>query len=280
MLSATACIATAGICAALLVLRQLHLLSRWWTGMVGQRTELELANLFVFIPAARLLALTTMLAVFMGATAWALGAPLALILVVTLLTLALPRIWSFAVRRRWRRQLVQQLPDALALWSGLLRAGQGTHQALAQVAQRQTGPLGHELRFMLGQVRMGVPLESAFASLRERAEASDLRLLATLLATQRELGGNLAESLQRLSDLLRNRLLMEARIGSLTSQGRMQGVVVGLLPVLLMAVLYAMEREAMQVLHTTWQGWAAIALIIALETAGFLMIHRIVNIRI
>ena len=127
---------------------------------------------------------------------------------------------------------------------------------------------------------MGIPLEGAFASLRERAEASDLRLLATLLATQRELGGNLAESLQRLSDLLRNRLLMEARIGSLTSQGRMQGVVVGLLPVFLMGVLYAMEREAMQVLHTTWQGWAAIALIIALETAGFLMIHRIVNIRI
>lgn len=280
MLSATVFIAVAGVCAALLVLRQLHVLSRWWTGLVGTRTELELANLFVFIPAARLLALTVMLATAAGAIAGAAGVPLAMVLVIVMLTLALPRLWSLAVRRRWRRQLVSQLPDALALWSGLLRAGQGTHQALAQVAQRQAGPLGHELRFMLGQVRLGIPLETAFASLRERAGASDLRLLATLLATQRELGGNLAESLQRLADLLRNRLLMEARIGSLTSQGRMQGVVVGLLPLFLMAVLYVMEREAMQVLHSTWQGWVAIALIVVLEAAGFLMIHRIVSIRI
>ena len=77
MLSATVFIAVAGVCAALLVLRQLHVLSRCWTGLVGTRTELELANLFVFIPAARLLALTVMLATAAGAIAWAAGVPLA-----------------------------------------------------------------------------------------------------------------------------------------------------------------------------------------------------------
>lgn len=280
MLSVLLFVAIAGIAASLVLLRQMHLASRWWTGLAGQQTAHDLANLFVFIPAARLLVLTLAFAGAVGGLSWLAGAPTAMVLVLMLIAMGLPRLWSFRVRQRWRRQLAQQLPDALALWAGLLRAGQGSHQALAQVAQRQTGALGHELRLILGQVRMGMALESAFALLRERAGIADLRLLATLLATQRELGGNLAESLQRLAELLRNRLLMEARIAALTSQGRMQGLVVGLLPVFLLAVLYVMEREAMRVLHTTWQGWAAIGLIIALEVVGFLLIRRIVNIRI
>jgi tight adherence protein B len=166
------------------------------------------------------------------------------------------------------------------MWAGLLRAGQSTQQALSQVAQRQATPLGDELRLVLGQLRMGVQLEEAFGSLRRRADMQDLRLLSTLLATQRELGGNLAESLQRLSELMRGRLQMEARIDSLTAQGRVQGVVVGTLPLLLLVVLYMMEREAMQVLHTTWQGWAALAAIAVLELLGFVLIRRIVRIEI
>jgi tight adherence protein B len=60
----------------------------------------------------------------------------------------------------------------------------------------------------------------------------------------------------------------------------MQGVVVGVLPLLLLAVLYVMEREAMQVLHTTWQGWAALAAIAMLEVLGFFLIRRIVRIEV
>jgi tight adherence protein B len=197
-----------------------------------------------------------------------------------LVALAAPRLLVRWLRTRWQRRLAQQLPDALALWAGLLRAGQSSQQALAQVAERQGAPLGDELRFVLGQLRMGVALEEAFGSLRRRAGIQDLRLLSTLLATQRELGGNLAESLQRLADLVRGRLLMEARIDSFTAQGRIQGVVVGTLPLLLLAVLYVMEREAMQVLHTTWQGWTALGAIAALELLGFVLIRRIVRIEI
>jgi tight adherence protein B len=98
------------------------------------------------------------------------------------------------------------------------------------------------------------------------------------LQANRDLGGNLAESLHRLAELLRGRLLMEARIDSLTAQGRLQGVVVGALPLLLLAVLYAMESDTMQVLHTTVQGWATLMVMVALELTGFLLIRRIVRI--
>jgi tight adherence protein B len=280
VLSAALLLAVAAAAGMLILLRRLRGAAMWWAGLAGQRTETELASLFVFVSAGRLLGLTVALAAVVVGLALLLRAPVPLALSVGIFALAVPRLTLRMLRSRWQSRLAQQLPDALALWAGLLRAGQSSQQALAQVAQRQSAPLGDELRFVLGQLRMGIPLETTFDSLEERSALADLRLLSTLLATQRELGGNLAESLHRLAELLRGRLQMEARIASLTAQGRMQGVVVGVLPLLLLAVLYVMEREAMQVLHTTWQGWAALAAICFLELVGFVLIRRIVRIDI
>jgi tight adherence protein B len=247
---------------------------------VGGRTETDLASLFVFISSRRLLGLTLAMATACALLALALHAPWPLVGLLAVACLALPRLAVRMLGARRQRALARQLPDALALWAGLLRAGQGTHHALAQVASRQAAPLGDELRMVLGQMRLGAAMEAGFAGLCERSGLADLRLLATLLATHRELGGNLAESLQRLAELLRGRLMMEERIQSLTAQGRMQGVVVGLLPLLLLAVLYAMETEAMSVLHTTWQGWVALAGILVLELTGYLLIRRIVKVQV
>lgn len=266
--------------AVFVLLSQLRQATVWWARLAGHRTESDLANIFIFIPASRLLLVSMLLAVLVAGIAGMLRWPTPAVVAASLITLTMPRVAVRWLRLRWQHRLAQQLPDALSSWAGLLRAGQSSQHALGQVAQRQAVPLGNELRLVLGQLRMGVPVEEAFSALRERAGIADLRLLSTLLATQRELGGNLAESLQRLADLLRGRLLMEARIASLTAQGRMQGVVVGVLPLLLLAVLYVMERDAMQVLHTTWQGWMALAAIAVLELLGFFLIRRIVRIEV
>lgn len=280
MLTIALLIAIALSAGLLLLVSRLRAAGAWWAGLAGERTEAELASLFVFVSARRLLGVTIGLAAVVAVVALLAGAPLPVIVLMALGALALPRILSRRLALRWRRRLSEQLPDALALWGGLLRAGQGTQQALAQVSQRQAAPLGNEFRFILNQARMGVPLEEGFDALRERTGLSDLQLLSTLLATHRELGGNLAESLQRLAELLRDRLLMESRINSLTAQGRLQGLVVGLLPLGLLAVLYVMEPAAMSVLHSTWQGWCALGVIALLEVAGFAMIRRIVRIPI
>jgi tight adherence protein B len=269
--------ALAAMAVALLVGRQLASAARWF-GVIGQRTETDLAQLFVFIPASRLLGFTALLVGLALVTALLLRLPLAFLPVVLGVAAVTPRLVVAWLRQRRTRRLAQQLPDALALWAGLLRAGQGTTQALSQVSARQGAPLGDELRMVLAQLRLGTGIDVAFQGLRERAQLADLRLLSTLLQANREIGGNLAEPLGRLAELLRGRLLMEARIQSLTAQGRMQGVVVGALPLLLLLVLYAMEGETMRVLHTTPQGWAALAVIAVLEMVGFILMRRIVRI--
>jgi tight adherence protein B len=270
--------ALASACCILLLTRPLSALVRKQSAGMLQRTEADLALLFIFVSATRL-RLATLLAV---ALTFALGSLLDLPwLVGTLLagSMALvPRLSVGFLLHRWRRRLTAQLPDALALWAGLLRAGQAMAPALTQLASRQANPLGAELKLVLSQYRLGVGLDIAVAQLRDRAAVADLRMLATLLRAQRELGGNLAEALERLASMLRNRLAMEARIHSLTAQGRLQGVVVGALPLFLAVVLTFMEPETMQAMLVAPIGWAAISLVAVLEIAGFLMIRRIVNI--
>jgi tight adherence protein B len=270
--------AFAVLCACVCGVRRLRdIASKPSVGLM-QRTEADLALLFIFVSASRLRIMALLAAALTAAMCawirlpWFVGAVLALSMALG------PRLIVSLLRQRWRRRLTNQLPDALALWAGLLRAGQAMTPALTQLASRQANPLGAELRLVLSQYRLGIGLDIAVANFRDRALVPDLRMLSALLRAQRELGGNLAEALERLASLLRNRLAMEARIRSLTAQGRLQGVVVGALPLLLAAVLTFMEPEAMRSMLVTPAGWVAMSLVVVLEIAGFVMIRRIVNI--
>jgi tight adherence protein B len=98
------------------------------------------------------------------------------------------------------------------------------------------------------------------------------------MRVSRDTGGNLAETLEQLAQTLRTKITLEGKIRALTAQGKLQGVVVGLLPVGLMFVLSKMEPEAMAPLFHSWYGWVTLAVIAVLELIGLLIIRKIVNI--
>lgn len=247
--------------------------------MFGQ-AQSELAGLFIFVDARQLQAITALMMAVVALVVLATGVPLLAGLMFMAAGAALPGILVRVLRARRRAKIAIQLPDALAMWAGLLRSGQGVSQALGQVTARQAQPLREDLGMLLRQHRVGVPIEKAVREWSARVNLPDLGMLSTLLHATRELGGNLAESLSRLADIMRKRMVMEARVRALTSQGKLQGLIVGLLPVLLMAVLGAMEPEAMRKLYQTYAGWAVLAAILALEATGFVFIRRIVNIEV
>lgn len=246
--------------------------------MQHRLAEGDLASMFIFLDARRVVAGSVILALLLALSTVLLGAAWPVWLVALAAGLMVPRFLVGQLRRARQRRLYLQLPDALQAWAGLLAAGHGMNSALAQVAERQASPLGDELRMLVRQGRMGVPVDGAFESLCRRIGAADLVLMSTLLRVTQELGGNLGESLLRLSSLLRARQAVEARIRSLTAQGRLQGVIVGLLPLALLLVLCVMEPAAMSTLFTRPAGWAVLALIASLELTGFLLIRRIVAI--
>jgi tight adherence protein B len=108
----------------------------------------------------------------------------------------------------------------------------------------------------------------------------DFVLFVTCVRVARDLGGNLAEAVERLAASLRRKLVMEDRIDALTAQGRLQGWIVGLLPVFLAGVLAWLEPDAMRRLYTTPIGWSVLAVLAVLLGAGALLIRKIVRIDI
>ena len=192
--------------------------------------------------------------------------------------LVLPSLAHRRLRRRRLTVLQRQLPDAIAAVAAGLRGGLGLWQALELVPRHQPRPVSQELALVLRQHRMGLPLEEALEGFARRSALHDVRMLVATLAISRDLGGGLAEALERLAAAVRRRVAMEERIRALTAQGRMQGVIVGALPIGVAAVLYLIEPGPMSRLVVTPLGWLVVGVVAVLETIGALLIRKIVRI--
>jgi tight adherence protein B len=240
------------------------------------RSQLEGA--FVFIDPERVLLLTVFGAVVVPPVLWLLTGQILLPAVVAVLAIVLPSVAYALIHRRRRAQIVLQLPDVLLMLGSSLRAGTSLQIGLDLAIRETPAPLSQELAVVMREQRLGMALEEALDTMARRLKLEEVDLVVTALTIARDIGGNLAETLDRLAGTLRTKAMIEGKIRSLTSQGKLQGMVVGALPVGMAFVLSAMEPEAMQPLFHTWWGWAVVAVIGVLELVGFLMIRKIVNI--
>jgi tight adherence protein B len=172
----------------------------------------------------------------------------------------------------------EQLPDALMMLSGALRAGLGINTALVQVTSESPAPLGQEFSLMLREQRLGLSLDQSLGNLARRVPTPTTALVVSAMKIANETGGGLAETLERTAHTIRSRLQMEGKIRALTSQGKLQAWVVGALPLFLMMALNTMEPEKMALLWTTRIGWGALIIIAVMELTGIVLIRKIVSI--
>jgi tight adherence protein B len=182
------------------------------------------------------------------------------------------------MRARRLARLRAQLPDAVMLVAGALRAGSSLPQSIAQAARELPSPAGREFDLVVREQRLGVGLDASMSGLERRVPLEDMTLFAAAVRIAQESGGNLAETLERLAETLRRKAAVEGKIDALTAQGRLQGWVMTALPVIVGAALVVIEPQAMRPLWVTWQGWAVCAGIVALLALGLHVIRRIVDI--
>jgi tight adherence protein B len=161
-----------------------------------------------------------------------------------------------------------------------MRAGLGFSPALESLAQDADPPLSQEFSLVLREQRMGVKPEDALLHFSDRVPIQDVTLFVSAVNISREIGGNLAESMASLADTLRRRLVMEEKVRSLTAQGRLQGIVMALLPVGIVAFLSFAYPETMAGLYHTWPGWIVMALAAVMEFLGYRMCLKIMSIDI
>lgn len=185
----------------------------------------------------------------------------------------------FNILKKRRIDLIeQQLPDALLLISGAIKAGLSLNGAIRQITSDLPVPLIQEFQLMLHEQRLGVALDDALENLSHRLPLQSINLMVSAMRIANETGGGLAETLERTAATLRSQHAMERKIRALTAQGKMQAWVVGLLPVLLLCVLSKMEPDAMSMLWTTRIGYGTIASVMLLEFFGIWLIRKIVAI--
>lgn len=243
-----------------------------------ERTRFQAREFFLFVDPARIfMAHAAMMT--LGAIVAGLASGSVLVATAVFIGLALlPRLLYARLRQRRLRKFEEQLPDALMMVAGALRAGLSLNMAIAQLVVEAPAPLGQEFTLMLREQRLGVTLEQSLNGLVRRIPTQTTILVVSAMRIATETGGGLAEMLERTANTVRSRLQIEGKIRALTAQGKLQAWIVGLLPLSLMLVLDHMEADAMSQLWHTRMGWGALAVIATLEFLGIHVIRRIVAI--
>ncbi|HJV73494.1 MAG TPA: type II secretion system F family protein [Noviherbaspirillum sp.] len=243
-----------------------------------ERARFQVQEFFLFIDPKKLFILKLAIMAFGAALAWMLIGQ-ALIAIPVFFALGyLPQVVYAWLRMRRRRKFEEQLPDALMMLSGGLRAGVGLSSAISQLVAEARAPLAQEFTLVLREQRLGVTLEQSLNHLNRRVPTQSTTLVVSAMRIAAETGGGLAETLERTSNTIRSRLQMEGKIRALTAQGKLQAWVVGLLPMALMAILSKMEPEAMSMLWHTRVGWGTLIVITFFEVIGVYVIRKIIAI--
>jgi len=243
-----------------------------------ERTKFQAQEFFLFIAPQKLFAANLAVMALGALAAWTVTGS-ALIAAPVFFALALLPRWLYAsMRKRRLRKFEEQLPDALMMLSGGMRAGVGLVSGIQQLVTESAPPLAQEFSLLLREQRLGVTLEQSLSNLARRVPTQTTTLVVSAMRIATETGGGLAETLERTSHTIRARLQMEGKIGALTAQGKLQAWVVGLLPILLMLVLDKMEPEAMAMLWHTPIGWGTLVVIAFLEVVGIVVIRKIIAI--
>ncbi|HET8648948.1 MAG TPA: type II secretion system F family protein [Gemmatimonadales bacterium] len=192
----------------------------------------------------------------------------------------LPYFYARYKRSQRLSAFEELLPDTTDLIGRALRAGHPLNAGLKMAADEGSEPVAGELRRIYEEQRFGLPMDESLMALADRIDLIDVRILVTAIMIQREVGGNLAEILDNLAQVMRARFTIRRQVKVYTAQGRMTGYLVGSLPIIMGFLLQFLNPGYETVLFTDSLGKLLLGFGAGLQIVGFLWIRKIVNIEI
>jgi tight adherence protein B len=193
---------------------------------------------------------------------------------------SLPTLWLRRRRTVRLRQFEEQFPEALDMLSRAMRAGHAFQTALGTAGDEMAAPVGVELKKVFDRQNFGLPLNDALKELTERIPLVDVKFFVTAVAIQRESGGNLAEILDNLAHVVRERFKVQRQVRTHTAHGRFTGFVLLALPAGLAVALSFIAPEQMHLLFTEPMGRMMIVGAIVMQTLGFFWIRKVIKIEV
>jgi tight adherence protein B len=189
-----------------------------------------------------------------------------------------PRLLVSLLRRRRRLRFSVQLVETLVGMSNALKAGFSITQAFEAVVRDGESPIAEEFGAFLKETQLGVSFSAALDNLEIRVGSDDLTLVVLSIETARRTGGNLTEIFEKISATIRERMRIEKRIQTLTAQGRLQGIVVGAMPLIIAIALLIVDPDMMLPFLHSPTGYVVVLAVAALILCGALTIRKIVSI--
>jgi tight adherence protein B len=250
----------------------------------GERISRELARADLKFKPGEYMALYVIAVVGGALIAFLLGGMLPLsALIGGVIGALLPRMYVKNQQSKRLTRFNDQLPDMLNLMVNGLRAGFSTLQAMEAVSKELPPPICDEFRRVVQEMQLGIPMEKALANLLRRIPSQDLDFLVTAINVQREVGGNLAEIMDIISYTIRERIRIKGDIRSLTAQAIYSGRALALMPVILLCVLWFLNRSYVMEFfnkETIFCGGIALGVAGVMIVFGYFVMTRIANVEV
>lgn len=176
--------------------------------------------------------------------------------------------------------LVSQMIDGLTIMANGVKAGLSVPQSMERVVETLPNPLSQEFNLMLSQMRLGRSLEEALVEFGERIPKPDVQMFVVSINILKETGGNLAETFSTIVTVIRERQKIEQKIQAMTSQGKMQGLIISAIPIVIIAIFYFSDPVYIEPLFSTTLGVILLLIMFGLIAVAGLMIKKIVTIKV
>jgi tight adherence protein B len=217
----------------------------------------------------------------LGVAGAAIGrAPIPLYPVCGLVMSLGPLGWLWWRRRGRFNKFAKQLPEALELIARALRSGHSLNSGLHVVSEEMPAPVAHEFSLAYEQQNLGIPVEQALKGMLKRMPNLDLKFFVTAVAIQRQTGGDLAEILDKIGHVVRERFKILGTVQALTGEGRLSGVVLMAMPICIFFAVFYINPDYVMLLFTTDLGKQMVAAGIVMQILGAIVIKKIIDIKV
>lgn len=193
---------------------------------------------------------------------------------------AIPFLFIVMKKRARMQKFERQLPEALGLMAKALKAGHAFSVGLQMAAQEFDDPLGVEFEIVINEVNLGAGIEEALKNMTARVDCPDLRFFAVSVIIQKETGGNLAEILENISYLIRERFKLRSKVMTLTAEARISSFILVALPLAVAAALLYFNPRYLRVLGTDPIGQALVATAVVMMAAGIIIMRFMMSVKV
>lgn len=276
------------IASSLLTLVSVYMLVRYgyaWSLVLAARQELAYdrvlrRQLLIDIEPRTALALSAGLVVTVGLFAFVITYSLLIAFVCAAAAMLVPNFYIRHLEAERLRRLESQLVDGLTTLAAAARAGLNLVQSIELLETNAVGPIKQEFGQLLQEYRLGMDLNQAMQNASNRIGSQLYRLTFTAIQMHRLRGGDTAQSLDRISESIRDIARLEAKLDALTSQARYQAIFMSMMPVVFLVLLWSIDPEGVGMLFTEPTGRILLLIVVALIAVAFVWIRKIMAVDI